>query len=87
MSKNLLLVKPGFMKPAERKRLREADIIVIETSDFEAFKLINAEILVGSDDFAIAALEIIHEKVTNEHFASKVMKIMKAKRGIAEPSK
>ena len=82
-NKQLVLVKPGFMKPEDRKRVERNGMLVVETEDFAAFKVVDSDFLITSNDFAIAALEVLAEKASwssEEKFAKKILAAMKARK-------
>lgn len=79
MKRQLMLVMPGVLTDKQKTQLRR-EVILVETDNFAAFKLIGTEFLLTSDAFAIAALETLCEKASwssDEKFAKKILAAMK----------
>jgi hypothetical protein len=82
--KQIVLVKPGMVSDGLMKKLERAGAIVVETSDFDAFKIISAELTLPTDDFAIAALDAITNggyDSTRKTFLQNILAVLKDRKG------
>lgn len=82
MTNTLLLTLPGIIDAKQKAKLEKRGMLVVETSDLNAVKLVHPSPLMSTDMWVLAALETLEEyskdySGTKEKFASRILKAMK----------
>lgn len=77
----LLLTLPGIIDAKQKVALGRKGLIVVETPNLDAVRLIEGGFLLTTDQWAIAALETLAEYSSyHEKFAARVLKNAKENR-------